>query len=1053
MRTMKTTLCVLTILLAAALAPAQTNSLTALLQQGLIEEQANRNLDAAIADYQSLAAQFDKDRQLAATAVFRLGECYRAQGKTNEAAAQYQRIVHDFSDQTTLAMMSRENLTGLGAAAPQPAASENPEANLWNSVKNLSRADVEKALPTLAPDAVLTSLLQQRNEAENKLAGLAANFTTNNAVMVSQENVLERINKQISDRIDGILMALKLRAEAAGPALPDAARQRQQQFLEEEIKVVEQEVHTQEAQFKAGVLPKEGSWAAEQKLLELKQQLAALEAGQAISPQAIAPTSDEENEIQHIRQMIQNSPDLINAGENPPLVSAAASDHLRVAQYLLDANANVNVRNAGKETPLIAAASQGHKAMVELLLNHGADINAKSGRGQTALYNVADKGFEAVADVLLARKADVNLADNHGFTPLCVAAPKSRAKIIQMLLAAGANPNLKSTGDDTALMRAADGDSEIVKALLAAGADPNAKSKGGEAPLMLAVQRGSPETVKALLAAGAEPNTEDKQGMMPLSHAIESGSLESVKLLLAAKADPNGGKLDAPLICAIHKQDTALAELLLNAGADPNAPGAVSDGWRGPDNDMNFFNNRSHITPLWLATYWNELPMVTLLLKFKADPNDEQTDGWPLLFRAVDHPDILEALLDAGAKVDPRDPTGNSKRTALGAATGWNHVAAVDILLKHGADPNAREGNGATALHTAAYRVNFSPPEDRKIFELLLNHHADPNAQGDNGDTPFSILNRAGDSKTVLDIADLMRQHGALENPPHWDRIEVNRLSGQSPAAVFRKNDNEWNRFTLLETIANYYVAGYNHSRRIPPFQPGGYQPPVDVLTPYQPNGMPFPDLTRVVIVRPSQGSTNQTRMTVNLLNSTNGIDCSKDVPLEFGDMVEIAVRDHSLGDAPVKLTDSQCDTILNYLKGKVQLVVRDQKAELPLDPVGEASVLRNVLNQQDAQKLILSSSDLSRVKVSRHDPKTGEKRECIVDCTKSGGNEQPGAALPMGPPPPRPAGIPMQGIPAPRRVPAIDSYLPGQPVGNPSMASTDLRLRDGDVIEVPDKP
>ena len=82
---------------------AQTNNLTGLLQQGLFEEQANRNLEAAIADYQSLATQFEKDRQLAATAVFRLGECYRAQGRTNEAASQYQRIIREFSDQQTLA--------------------------------------------------------------------------------------------------------------------------------------------------------------------------------------------------------------------------------------------------------------------------------------------------------------------------------------------------------------------------------------------------------------------------------------------------------------------------------------------------------------------------------------------------------------------------------------------------------------------------------------------------------------------------------------------------------------------------------------------------------------------------------------------------------------------------------------------------------------------------------------------------------------------------------------------------------------------------------------
>ena len=125
---MKTKLCVLIFLLAAALAPAQTNSLTALLQQGLFEEQANQNLDAAIADYSSLAKQFDKDRQLAATAVFRIGECYRMQSKTNEAAEQYERILRDFSDQTTLATLSRQNLTGMGMAEPSTAATSSSAA-------------------------------------------------------------------------------------------------------------------------------------------------------------------------------------------------------------------------------------------------------------------------------------------------------------------------------------------------------------------------------------------------------------------------------------------------------------------------------------------------------------------------------------------------------------------------------------------------------------------------------------------------------------------------------------------------------------------------------------------------------------------------------------------------------------------------------------------------------------------------------------------------------------------------------------------------------------
>jgi len=85
------------------------------LQKGLLEEEPNRNLDAAIQAYQSVINQFDNQRKIAATAVFRLGECYRKLGKTNEAVAQYQRVVQDFADQAALTPLSRQNLLALGA--------------------------------------------------------------------------------------------------------------------------------------------------------------------------------------------------------------------------------------------------------------------------------------------------------------------------------------------------------------------------------------------------------------------------------------------------------------------------------------------------------------------------------------------------------------------------------------------------------------------------------------------------------------------------------------------------------------------------------------------------------------------------------------------------------------------------------------------------------------------------------------------------------------------------------------------------------------------------
>src|SRR4051812_15334703 len=77
-------------------AHAETNEFTGMMQKALFEEEGNHNLTAAIQGYQNIITRFDESRALTATAVFRLGECYRKQGKTNEASAQYQRIVRDF---------------------------------------------------------------------------------------------------------------------------------------------------------------------------------------------------------------------------------------------------------------------------------------------------------------------------------------------------------------------------------------------------------------------------------------------------------------------------------------------------------------------------------------------------------------------------------------------------------------------------------------------------------------------------------------------------------------------------------------------------------------------------------------------------------------------------------------------------------------------------------------------------------------------------------------------------------------------------------------------
>ncbi len=100
------------------LAAAQ-DPMTDALRKGILEEDANHNLNAAIQAYQSVLTQFNADRETAATALFRMAECYRKQGKKDQAAAAYARVIQDFGEQTKLVQQSRRYLP----APPQPPAS------------------------------------------------------------------------------------------------------------------------------------------------------------------------------------------------------------------------------------------------------------------------------------------------------------------------------------------------------------------------------------------------------------------------------------------------------------------------------------------------------------------------------------------------------------------------------------------------------------------------------------------------------------------------------------------------------------------------------------------------------------------------------------------------------------------------------------------------------------------------------------------------------------------------------------------------------------------
>jgi len=133
------------------------------LRKGVVEEESKHNLNAAIQNYQAALSQFDEARQTAATALFRIAECYRKLGKDDQAMAAYKRVAQEFADQAKLAEQSRTILTNSYHTSSSNASAGNASAGA-------SAADIAQAKRAQeAREAYRNSLLEQLKIMENQL--------------------------------------------------------------------------------------------------------------------------------------------------------------------------------------------------------------------------------------------------------------------------------------------------------------------------------------------------------------------------------------------------------------------------------------------------------------------------------------------------------------------------------------------------------------------------------------------------------------------------------------------------------------------------------------------------------------------------------------------------------------------------------------------------------------------------------------------------------------------------------------------------------------------
>lgn len=129
----------------------------------------------------------------------------------------------------------------------------------------------------------------------------------------------------------------------------------------------------------------------------------------------------------------------INDQGDSALVLACMQNNLRIAQQLINADADMLLKRLDGNSVLHYSTGRGNKEIAKLLVEKGMDINNKNNEGETPLIVASICGFNEISALLIDNGADVNEKDNDEHSALHYASEKGYNEIVEQLIMAGAN--------------------------------------------------------------------------------------------------------------------------------------------------------------------------------------------------------------------------------------------------------------------------------------------------------------------------------------------------------------------------------------------------------------------------------------------------------------------------------------------------------------------------------------------------------------------------------------------------------------------------------------
>lgn len=267
---------------------------------------------------------------------------------------------------------------------------------------------------------------------------------------------------------------------------------------------------------------------------------------------------------------------------------------------------------------------------------------------------------------------------------------------------------------------------------LSQGADIEAwRGSGNTTAFFAAVAQQDVELARWLKDHGANVKARNLVGDSALMALIQQNGLDVFRTVLDWGFDlsaPNNSGVTPVMQASLFKHGTEFMAELLKRGANPSHPSA------------------SGANALLVAAASDQLEMVQLLLDANADPLAVNYLGQNLLYCAVDsnNPRIMKLILDrteqvrAEGKLDVNHSSHGNSRPVARAAAAYMNPAMVVLLMRAGADLNARDadlfGSGLPPLSLLAFVDNDG---DASLVKEALARGANPRLRDYRGQNAF----------------------------------------------------------------------------------------------------------------------------------------------------------------------------------------------------------------------------------------------------------------------------------------------------------------------------